>query len=201
MNMIAVIDYGAGNLKSITNALDFLKVKYKVTDKPEDIEKADKIIFPGVGAFGDCMKSLKRLNLMETLKKGIYKKPYFGVCLGMQVLFESSEESPGVKGLSIFKGTNKKFSGKNLKVPQIGWNSIKILKKNKLLEGVKEDTYFYFVHSYYVVPQDKEIIMTKTNYGVNFASGIQKDNIYAVQFHPERSGEVGLQILGNFVSI
>ena len=199
--MIAVIDYGAGNLKSITNALDFLKVKYKVTDKPEDIEKADKIIFPGVGAFGDCMKSLKRLNLIETLKKEISKKPYLGVCLGMQVLFESSEESPGVRGLSIFKGTNKKFSGKNLKVPQIGWNSIKILKKNKLLEGVKEGSYFYFVHSYYAATKDKGIVMITTDYGTEFVSGVNEGNIYAVQFHPERSGEVGLKILGNFVNM
>lgn len=198
--MIAVIDYGAGNLKSITNALDFLKVKYKVTDKVSDIEKADKIIFPGVGSFGDCVKSLKKKGLFESLKKEIIRKPYLGICLGLQVLFESSEESIGVKGLSIFKGKCKKFKSKDLKIPQIGWNSIKIInKKSLLLKNIKNDFYFYFVHSYYVDPKDKEIILTKTDYGIDFVSAIEKDNIFATQFHPERSGNIGLKILENFV--
>jgi glutamine amidotransferase len=196
--MIAIVDYGAGNLKSVTNALDFLKVKYKVTDKVKDIEDADKIIFPGVGSLGDCMQSLKKKGLISVLKKEIGKKPYLGICLGLQVLFESSDESKSVKGLSIFKGKCRKFDGKGLKVPQIGWNSIKIVK-GKLLEGVKDNSYFYFVHSYYVEPLDDKIISVKTDYGIEYCSGIVKDNIYAFQFHPERSGEIGLKILENFV--
>ena len=199
--MIAVIDYGAGNLKSITNALDFLRVSYKVTDKKEDIEKADKIIFPGVGSFGDCVKSLKKLNIFETLKKEVNKKPYLGICLGLQVLFESSGESPKVEGLSIFQGKCIKFNNKDLKVPQIGWNSIRIKKKNNLLKNIKENSYFYFVHSYYVEPKDDEIILAKTDYGKEFVSGIAKDNIFAVQFHPERSGEIGLKVLKNFTQL
>jgi len=196
--MIAVIDYGAGNLKSITNALDFISVKYKVTDKKEDIIKADKIIFPGVGNFGDCIGSLRKKGLIDVLKKEINNKPYLGICLGLQILFEESEESPRVKGLSVLKGKCKRFAGK-LKVPQIGWNSIKIKKDNGLLKGVKGESYFYFVHSYYADPLDKEIICTLTDYGIEYCSGVCKDNIFAFQFHPERSGEIGLRILRNFV--
>jgi len=194
--MIAIVDYGAGNLKSVTNALDFLKVKYKVTDKKEDIEKASKIIFPGVGSFGDCMKSLEEKKLIEPLKKEISKKPYLGICLGLQVLFESSDESKGVKGLSIFKGKCRKFN--KLKVPQIGWNSIKIVKDD-ILKGVKDGSYFYFVHSYYVEPEDKNIVATETDYGIKYCSGICSGDINAFQFHPERSGEIGLKILENFL--
>jgi len=193
--MIAVIDYGAGNLKSVTNALDFLRVKYKVTSKKEDIEKADKIIFPGVGSFGDCISSLKKKGIFDTLKEEISNKPYLGICLGLQVLFESSDESVGVKGLSIFKGKCKKFSGK-LKVPQIGWNSVKIIKENPIF---KKNSYFYFVHSYYVEPKDKELVCALTDYGIEYCSGIAKGNIYAFQFHPERSREIGLEILEEFV--
>jgi len=198
--MIAIVDYGAGNLKSVTNALDFLKVKYKVTDKAKDIEGADKIIFPGVGSFGDCMQSLEKKGLISVLKKEIGKKPYLGICLGLQVLFESSDESKGVNGLSIFKGKCKKFDGKGLKVPQIGWNSIKIVKKNETLEKIKDDPYFYFVHSYYVSPLDESIVSVKTDYGISYCSGVCSGNIYAFQFHPERSGEIGLKILENFVN-
>ena len=197
--MIAIIDYGAGNLRSITNALDFLRVKYKVTDKAEDIEKADKIIFPGVGSFGDCMESLKNRGLIETLRREIKKKPYLGICLGLQVLFESSEESPNIKGLSIFKGKCKKFKSENLKIPQIGWNSVNIIKKNKLLKNIENDSYLYFVHSYYVEPKNKGIVLTKTDYGIDFVSAIEKGNIFGVQFHPERSGNIGINILENFV--
>ncbi|MBW2975735.1 imidazole glycerol phosphate synthase subunit HisH [Candidatus Woesearchaeota archaeon] len=197
--MIAVIDYGAGNLKSITNALDYLKAGYKVTDKPSDLEKADKMLFPGVGSFGSCIDSLKSKGLFEPLKKEISKKPYLGICLGLQVLFEGSEESPSIKGLSVLKGKCRRFRSKTLKIPQIGWNSISIVKKNSLLQDIKDNSYLYFVHSYYVDPKDKEIILTKTGYGIDFVSSIVKDNIFAVQFHPERSGDVGLKLLENFV--
>ena len=199
--MISIIDYGAGNLKSVTNTLDFLRVKYKVTGKAEDIKKACKIIFPGVGSFGDCIKSLKEKKIFETLREEIGKKPYLGICLGLQVLFESSEESKGVNGLEIFKGKCRKFSSKSLKVPQIGWNSIKITKKDSILKDIKDNSYFYFVHSFYVEPKDKSMISTKTSYGKEYCSGISKGNIFGFQFHPERSGEVGLSILKNFVEL
>lgn len=199
--MIAIIDYGAGNLKSVTNALDFLRADYKVTNEKEDIKKSDKIIFPGVGSFGDCMNSLKDKNLIKTLKEEIIKKPYLGICLGLQVLFEESEENPDAKGLSIFKGKCKRFENKKLKVPQIGWNSINIIKKDNLLKKIKNNSYFYFVHSYYVGPKDDGIISAKTDYGIEYCSGIAKDNIFAFQFHPERSGGIGLRILKNFAEL
>tara|TARA_Y100000310_G_scaffold322129_1_gene380755 strand:- start:244 stop:840 length:597 start_codon:yes stop_codon:yes gene_type:complete len=197
--MIAIIDYGAGNLKSVKNALDFLKVDSKITNKPEDIESADKIIFPGVGSFGDMMTSLEKNKLNKAIKNVINKKPYLGICLGLQALFEKSEENKGIEGLNILKGDVKKFT--KLKIPQIGWNSIKIQKDSKLLKGIKNNSYFYFVHSYYVQPADNSIILTKTNYGIDFTSGIESDNIFAVQFHPERSGELGLKVLKNFINL
>ncbi|MDP7180437.1 MAG: imidazole glycerol phosphate synthase subunit HisH [Candidatus Woesearchaeota archaeon] len=198
--MIAIIDYGAGNLKSVKNALDFLKVDSKITNKPEDIESAEKIIFPGVGSFGDMMTSLEKNSLNKAIKESLTQKPYLGICLGLQALFEKSEENKGISGLNIFKGEVKKFT--KLKIPQIGWNSIKIQKdSSKLLKGIKDNSYFYFVHSYYVQPEDNSIILTKTDYGIDFTSGIEHDNIFAVQFHPERSGELGLKVLKNFVNI
>lgn len=203
--MIAIIDYGAGNIESVENALDFLKVKYKLTTKKEGIGKADKIILPGVGAFGDAMKSLEKFNLINTIKKNILDgKPYLGICLGLQALFEKSEESRGINGLEIFKGDVTKLKDRKLKIPQIGWNSIIINKKNKnnlLLKNIKNNSYFYFVHSYYVKPKDKSIILTETEYGERFVSGIAKDNIYGVQFHPERSGDIGLKLLKNFCNL
>ncbi|MBU0628945.1 MAG: imidazole glycerol phosphate synthase subunit HisH [Nanoarchaeota archaeon] len=199
--MIAVIDYGAGNLKSVTNALDFIKARYKVTSSAEDIKKADKIIFPGVGAFGDCVSSLKKKKIFDVLKKEIVKKPFLGICLGMQVLFESSEESSGIEGLGLFKGKVRKFQSKTLKIPQIGWNSINVMKKSELLKGVADGSYLYLVHSYYADPDDEKIVLTKTSYGIDYCSGIADGNVFGVQFHPERSGEIGLRILKNFVGL
>ena len=198
--MIAIIDYGAGNLKSVKNALDFLRAKSIITDKAKDIEKADKVIFPGVGSFGDVMEALEKKKLIEPIKKAIKQKPYLGICLGLQILFEQSQENPGVKGMGIFKGRVKRFSSK-LKIPQIGWNSIKITKKSQITKNINDNSYFYFVHSYYVEPEDKSIILTKTDYGQEFTSGIAKDNIFGVQFHPERSGTIGLEMLKNFVEL
>jgi imidazole glycerol phosphate synthase glutamine amidotransferase subunit len=198
--MIVVIDYGAGNLKSVTKALDALGVKNKVSSKVKDIEKADKIILPGVGNFGDMMKSLKKKKLIDPIKKAIKNnKPYLGICLGLQALFQSSEESPGVKGLGILKGKVKRFKSKSLKVPQIGWNSIAVNKPSKLLKNIKDNSFVYFVHSYYVKPNDMSIVLTTTDYGIGFVSSVCKGNIYATQFHPEKSGPVGMQILANFV--
>ena len=196
--MIAIIDYGAGNLQSVKNALDFLKVKCKVTSDKDEILKADKVIFPGVGCFGDVMKALEEKKLIDVVKKVIKEKPFLGICLGLQVLFEGSEESKGVKGLGIFKGKVIRFKT-NLKVPQIGWNNIEVIGKDKLVNGL-DGKFFYFVHSYYVEPEDKSIVLTRTDYDGKFVSGIRKDNICAFQFHPEKSGFLGLKILKRFAN-
>ena len=199
--MIAIIDYGAGNLQSVKNALDYLKVKSVITSNANEIIKAKKVIFPGVGSFGDGIRALNELDLIDPIMKAIEdNKPFLGICLGMQVLFEKSEESPGVEGLGIFEGTVKKFKG-NLKIPQIGWNQLKIQKESGLFEGVEDKSFFYFVHSYYVNPEDKDIVLATTDYGREFVSAIEKDNIFALQFHPEKSGEIGLKILENFCKL
>lgn len=190
--MIAIIDYGAGNLVSVKNALDYLGVASQITNNPTDIERAERIILPGVGSFGFIMQSLRKLKLEEPLKKALANgKPYLGICLGLQILFEESEESPGVKGLSIYKGKVVKF--KHGKIPQIGWNTLQL--KSKRSNNVFKEGFVYFVNSYYAVPEHKEIIATTTDYWGDFVSAIQKDNITAVQFHPEKSGELGLELL------
>ena len=187
--MIAIVDYGAGNLKSVKNALDYLKVDTRITDKKEDILKADRIILPGDGSFGYMIENLQKKGLIEPIKKYINEgKPFLGICLGLQALFEESEESPGIKGLGIFKGKVAKF--RKGKVPQIGWNNI-IAKKN----GIFRNGYVYFVNSYYVIPEDSSITATITDYYGDFVSAVKSDNVTAMQFHPEKSGEVGLNIL------
>jgi imidazole glycerol phosphate synthase glutamine amidotransferase subunit len=186
--MIVIIDYGAGNLVSVKNALDYLGVASKITSNAEDIEKAERIILPGVGSFGFMMESLRKLKLEEPLKKALLKgKPYLGICLGLQALFEESVESPCIAGLNIFKGKVVKF--KQGKIPQIGWNNIKP-RKSLFKAG-----FVYFVNSYYPVPKDKEIIATTTDYFGDFVSAVQKDNITAMQFLPEKSGEFGLNLI------
>ena len=186
--MIAIVDYGAGNLMSIKNALDFIKVKSKITDNAEEIVKADKIIFPGVGNFGNVMSNLEDRKLTKTIKKFIEsKKPFLGICIGLQILFEESEESHGIKGLGILKGRVARF--KKGKIPQIGWNFVK--SKDKLIK----DGYYYFVNSFYVTPEDKSVILAETDYFAKFTSAIKKDNIIAMQFHPEKSGSIGLKFL------
>ncbi|MCK5283815.1 MAG: imidazole glycerol phosphate synthase subunit HisH [Nanoarchaeota archaeon] len=198
--MIAIIDYGAGNLQSVKNALDNLKAESRITDNPYEILSADKIIFPGVGNFGDMVKSLEKKNLIDVIRGVINDgKLFLGICLGLQVLFEESAESPDAKGIGIFKGKVKRFNT-NLKVPQIGWNQIKVCRENKIINGL-DGNFFYFVHSYYVDPEDDAIVLARTNYGGEFVSGVCKDNIYAFQFHPEKSGEDGLKILKNFAGL
>ena len=190
--MIAVIDYQMANLRSVQKA--FLKVGGRaiVTSDKNKIMKAEKIVLPGVGAFGDGMRELEKGGFVRIIKDAVAEgKPFFGVCLGMQLLFDKSDEAPGVKGLGLLKGDVKKFSPRlKLKVPHMGWNQI-----------TPGGSYVYFVHSYYCVPKDKSVIAATTNYGINFASMIQKDNIYGCQFHPEKSQDAGLKILKRFVRL
>ncbi len=201
--MIAIIDYGAGNLQSVKKALDFIGAESVITDNPETINACDKILLPGVGSFGDAMASMRAKNLVETVKQNALSgKAFLGICLGLQLLFEESEESPNVKGLGIFKGKIRRFpKGMGLKIPHIGWNSLEIKQKDTLFKGIPENSYVYFVHSYYLEAEDLTDVATVTNYGIDFHSAVGKGNIFATQFHPEKSGDVGLQILRNFASM
>jgi len=193
---VTIVDYGAGNLKSITNLLDVLETPYIVTDKKEDIINAKRIIFPGVGHFGQVMESLNSKglteSLIETIKSGT---PFLGICLGLQVLFEESAEAPGCKGLGIIPGKVERF--KWGKVPHIGWNKLKTTLNNNILT----DDYVYFVNSYYIIPEDTSIISAYTDYYFNFGAAIEHKNIFAFQFHPERSGEIGCNYIKKWLEI
>lgn len=196
--MIVIIDYGVGNLASVKNALDKLGLNSKISNNPKDIKNARILILPGVGAAGQVMKNLEKNNLGEMIRAEIKKgKPTLGICLGMQLFFEKSEEG-NVKCLGIFKGQVKKFRNET-KVPQVGWNNVNFPKGNNIFKGIKNNSYFYFVNSYYCQPSDKSINVGITNYGENFSSIVLKDNIVGVQFHPEKSGPVGFKLLDNFV--
>jgi len=208
--MIAVIDYGMGNLRSVQKALEYVGAEVIVTHDPDLILQADSIVLPGVGAFKDCMANLKKLKLVDPIRKFIdLGKPFLGICLGLQVLFEESEEYGPVSGLGILPGKVVKFTndGSNakkdspLKIPHMGWNQIQVKKKAPLFEGMSGTPYFYFVHSYYVVPKDMEMVATVTHYGIEFVSGIQHENIYALQFHPEKSQTLGLSLLERFSNL
>jgi glutamine amidotransferase len=209
--VIAVIDYGMGNLRSVQKALEFVGAKVVVTHDPDLILNADSVVLPGVGSFKDCMSNLKELNLIDPIRKFIDGgKPFLGICLGLQVLFEESEEYGPVAGLGILPGKVVKFSrnisetknGQLIKVPHMGWNKIEVKKKDPLFENFDVIApYFYFVHSYYVVPKDKNMVATVTNYGIEFVSGIQYKNIYAFQFHPEKSQTMGLALLERFSNL
>ena len=189
-----IINYGSGNVKSLGNMLEYLGCDYILSDKKSDILSADKLIFPGQGHFAQAIDALNSSGLIDTISEAIDKKiDFLGICLGLQILFEKSEEAPDIKGLSILKGEVKKFQGQ--KIPQIGWNKIETTKNNSYLD----DGYYYFVNSYYVVPEDKNIISSTTNYGIEFCSSIQKDNLTAVQFHPEKSANIGVQFFKNWL--
>ena len=208
--MIAVIDYGMGNLRSVQKALEFVGAKVIVTHDPDLILNADSVVLPGVGAFKDCIANLNKLKLIDPIRKFIDSgKPFLGICLGLQVLFEESEEYGPVAGLGILPGKVVKFidgssdgrKGSPIKIPHMGWNQIKVKKNSPLFKGVGDAPYFYFVHSYYVVPEDHNMIATVTNYGVEFVSAVQHKNIYAFQFHPEKSQTLGLSILERFSNL
>ena len=200
--MIAIIDYGAGNLHSVKNALDFLGADSVVTGDADEIKNADKVILPGVGAFGDAMKCLSESGLTDTVREVISDgKPFLGICLGLHMLFEESEETPDVKGLGIFKGKAVKIPDTGLKIPHMGWNSIKLTKDSKILKNIGTEPYVYFVHSYYIKPEDKSIVSAYTEYGERLDIAVEKDNVFATQFHPEKSGDLGMTILKNFTQL
>ena len=201
--MIAIIDYGAGNLKSVQKALTYLGEDSVITGDAADILAADKVILPGVGAFGDAMANLKRLGLDEVIQEVTEKQiPFLGICLGLQLLFESSEESPGVEGLGILKGKIVRIPDcEGLKIPHIGWNSLILENHGRLFEGISGDPYVYFVHSYYLQAEEPEIVKASTEYSAHIHASVEKGNVFACQFHPEKSGSVGLQILKNFCGI
>ncbi len=198
--MVAIIDYGAGNLHSVKNALDFLGAESEITGDREKIEKASHIILPGVGAFGDAMKSMEKSGLIETVKKAADgTKPFLGICLGLQLLFESSEESPGVEGLGIFKGSVVKIPDRGIKIPHMGWNNISLTKKSRILPD--NEPFVYFVHSYYIQPTDKDVVSARTEYGEVLDIAVERGNVFATQFHPEKSGDAGMEILRRFLSL
>lgn len=200
LQMIAIIDYGAGNLHSVKKALDFLGAESVVTSDKDTILGADHVILPGVGAFGDAMKSLENNGLVEVVKQAADgSRPFLGICLGLQLLFESSAESPETHGLGIFKGTVEKIPGHGLKIPHMGWNNITLAKKSRILPDDKP--FVYFVHSYYIKPDDESEISAYTEYGEKISVAAEHGNVFAVQFHPEKSGEVGLEILKRFISL
>lgn len=210
--MIAIIDYGTGNLRSVWKAFRHLGAEAKLTQDPLDIKKARGIVLPGVGAFKDCMANLNLLGLLDPIIEAVRAgKPYLGICLGLQVLFEESEEFGTTRGMGLIQGRVVRFPSdmpvegqgprRFLTVPHIGWNRIKLLKPAPHLDGIPQNAHFYFVHSYFGVPRDSNIVATTTYYGTDFASSIWKENIFACQFHPEKSQAWGLRILKNFLRL
>lgn len=201
--MIAMIDYDAGNIKSVEKALTALGETVVITRDKDTLLGADKVILPGVGAFGDAMAKLRKYELEQVIHEIVDRQtPFMGICLGLQLLFEASEEAPEVSGLGILKGRITKIPENTaLKVPQIGWNSLKFPNRGKLFEGIAEDSYVYFVHSYYLQAEDPKIVTATTEYVTHIHASVEKGNVYACQFHPEKSSDVGLKILKNFVSL
>lgn len=201
--MIGIIDYDAGNIKSVEKALDFLGEKTIVTRDPHELLAADHVILPGVGSFGQSMEKLHSYGLVPVIHEIVEKgTPFLGICLGLQLLFESSEESPGVKGLSILKGKILRIpAAEGLKIPHIGWNSLELMNSGRLFAGIEENAYLYFVHSYYLKADEEEIVKAATEYGTHIHASVEKGNVFACQFHPEKSSSTGLQILKNFAAI
>lgn len=201
--MVAIIDYDAGNIKSVEKAVNALGYDAVVTRDKDIILNADHVILPGVGAFGDAMKKLDSYGLIDVIKKVAADNiPFLGICLGLQLMFESSEEAPGVEGLSLLKGRIVLIpDSEDLKIPHIGWNSLKYPNKGRLFAGIPEDSYVYFVHSYYLQAEEEEIVRATTEYGTLIHASVEKDNVFACQFHPEKSSDVGMKILENFLKI
>jgi len=201
--MIAIIDYDAGNLKSVKKALEFLGEEAVITRDEAILRKAEKLILPGVGNFGDCMDKLNSYNLTSIIRELVKAgKPILGICLGLQLFFEESEEAPNVKGLSLLEGKIVRIPKKeDITIPQIGWNSLNFKKDSRLFNGIDEGSFVYFVHSYYLQPKDMSIVSATTQYSKELSIAVECDNIYATQFHPEKSGDIGLKILKNFATL
>ena len=201
--MIAIIDYDAGNIKSVEKALQYLGQETVVSRDPQVLLKADKVILPGVGSFGDAMNNLNKFGLVPVIRQiADQKTPFLGICLGLQLLFESSDETPGVEGLGILKGKILRIPpSPGIKIPHMGWNSIQINPASRLLKGIEEGAYVYFVHSYYLQAENEADVAATTDYVVNIHAAAEHENIFATQFHPEKSGEIGLRILKNFIEL
>ncbi len=210
MQTVAVIDYGMSNLRSVAKALEFVAGpghEVQVVDKPEAIRAADRVVFPGQGAIGNCMDNLVSHGLIDALREAMRSKPFLGICLGLQSLMEESEEDGGRRCLGLLRGWVLRFpealsnpkSGERLKIPHMGWNEVVQTRSHPLWKGIAPDSRFYFVHSYYVDPEDKKVIAGATDYGLRFTSAVARDNLFATQFHPEKSQKSGLSLLSNFL--
>ncbi len=201
--MLAIIDYDAGNIKSVEKAFMYLGQDVCVTRNPEEIYRADHVVLPGVGSFGDAIGKINEYGLTDVIRTVCDSgTPFLGICLGLQLLFESSEESDNVAGLGILRGKIRRIPDNNkIKVPQIGWNDLKYPNPGRLFKGIDEGAYVYFVHSYYLDAKDKDIVKAQTEYGVTIDASVESGNVFACQFHPEKSAEIGMEILKNFISI
>lgn len=201
--MVAIIDYDAGNIRSVEKAIVSLGYEAVVTRDADTILAAEHVILPGVGAFGDAMNKLSAYGLVDVIRAVANRQiPFLGICLGLQLMFESSEEAPGVEGIGLLKGSIVRIPEKDdLKIPHIGWNSLQYPGQGRLFAGIPQDSYVYFVHSYYLQAQDKEIVKAVTEYGIEIHASVEKDNLFACQFHPEKSSDVGMKILHNFMQI
>ncbi|TET51239.1 MAG: imidazole glycerol phosphate synthase subunit HisH [Actinomycetota bacterium] len=197
---IAIIDYRMGNIKSVENSFKNSGAAVKVTSDPEVIRSADAVVLPGVGAYRDAYNNIEKMGLVEPIYENIRKKPFLGICLGMQLLFEYSLEDGKNNGLGIFKGFVDRIPP-GVKIPHIGWNQLEIKKESKLLKDIKSGENFYFVHSYHIVPEDRSLISSTTDYGTDLVASIEEDNIFGFQFHPEKSSTIGQQLIKNFISL
>lgn len=206
MTTVAVIDYGMGNIRSVSKALEYAGggARVEISSDADRIVRADHVVFPGVGALRDCMSELHRLELEDVIRECARTRPFLGICLGMQALLDASEENGGTPGLGVVSGQTVRFpaaaGGERLKIPHMGWNRVHQARAHALWEGIAQDAFFYFVHSYYVAPRDAATVAATTAYGVSFAASLARGNIFAVQFHPEKSQHAGLRLLGNFLA-
>lgn len=199
--MVAIINYGAGNLRSVQKAFEYIGQEALITDNPKEILTASHVVLPGVGSFGSCMDSIRKSNLEDCIKEVINRgTPFLGICLGLQLLFEASDEDPDATGLGILKGRCVKIpSSDGIKIPHIGWNSLTFPKESPLFSGIADNAFVYFVHSYYMQPEDNSVVSAVCNYSADLPVALSRGNLHATQFHPEKSGSVGLKILKNFV--